>query len=321
VHFTLLGRVIEAVTGKPWRDEMAERVLKPAKLRRTTGYASRLYKDTNHAVPLERAESGWRPLILRKTDKTMHAAGGMGTSAVEGGRWLQLHLANGMLDGKRVLSAESARAMRTLQAKNDKPSGTIRKLEGYGCAWMVGSVNGHALAQHGGGYEGASAYVAMLPDDGVGIVVLINAGGIASRLGDIVAVDVIERLTGTKSAFDVYDRFTEQVRQMKEKRAAEAASAPPAAASLQLRQAASHYEGTYSNPWWGTLAVQDARGTLAFRLGDLVLAVQGAAEPDQFVVEEWLEEPTPAFFVVANGNDVEGVTLRHPKFGDVAFRR
>jgi len=314
--------VIEAVTGKPWRDEMVDRVLTPAQLRRTTGYASRLYGDANHAVPLERIESGWRPLVLRKTDKTMHAAGGMGTSAVEGARWLQLHLGDGTLDGERVLSAETARAMRTLHAKNEKPSGTIRKLEGFGHAWMVGSVNGHALCQHGGGYDGASAYMAMLPDDGVGIVVLINAGGIASRLGDIVAVDVIEHLTGTKSAFDVYERFTQQAREIKEKRAAATASSPHAASGLQLRQAVSRYVGTYSNPWWGTVAVQDARGTLAFRLGDLVLAVRGdETEPDHFVVEEWLEAPTPAFFVVANDNDIEGVTFRHPKFGDVAFRR
>ncbi len=106
VHFTLLGRVVEAVSGMSWRDYLDERVLEPAGLTRTTGYASRMYGDPDCALPMERVEGEWRVCRLKKTDHTMHAAGGLGASATDAARWLMLHMNDGEIDGKRVISAE-----------------------------------------------------------------------------------------------------------------------------------------------------------------------------------------------------------------------
>ena len=42
-HFTILGRVVESVTGESWRDYLAAHVFEPSGMTRTTGYASELY--------------------------------------------------------------------------------------------------------------------------------------------------------------------------------------------------------------------------------------------------------------------------------------
>ena len=57
-------------------------VFQPAGMTRTTGYASRMYGDADSAIPSEREGEGFRPTVQRKTDRTMHAAGGLGTTAL-----------------------------------------------------------------------------------------------------------------------------------------------------------------------------------------------------------------------------------------------
>lgn len=322
LHFTILGRVIEAVSGKPWRDFLREAVLAPAGMKRTTGYASALYKDKDHAVPSERLGTGWHALAQVKTDATMHAAGGMGTSAIEAARWLQLHLQDGTLDGKRVLAPETARTMRTLQAPLQEPDGTIRIIQGFGFAWSVGAFNGHPLASHSGGYAGAAAYMALLPDDHAAVVVMMNASGLAQGLGDVVAVEAMERLTGTTSPWIVYDRYTARAKQMKEKRA----QAPPDSAAKRSVFSLSHepkrYAGAFKNPWWGVLHVQDKAGSLSMTLGGLALDVEpGPGAAETFVVDELLDADTPAHFVLDPAGHVDAIQLQHPKYGEVVFRR
>ncbi|HZM16692.1 MAG TPA: serine hydrolase domain-containing protein [Candidatus Krumholzibacteria bacterium] len=322
VHFTVLGRVIEAVTGKSWRDELARSILAPAGMVRTTGYASQMYADPNAAVPLERVDGAWRAVEQRKTDRTMHAAGGLGSSAHELARWLRLQLQDGTLDGKRILSKETTGEMRATQSKLDEPDGSIRIIEGFGLAWSVGTFNGHRLCQHSGGYDGASAYVAFLPDDGVGVVVLLNAGGPARGLGDIAAVDVLERLTGTKSAWDVYDRFTRRARERKQTAAEEQASTPPPSSAPLLSQSPSAYVGSFSNPWWGTFEVQATEARLACRLGEMALPIgPSAAGNDHFTVADFLDENISGQFLAADGKSVESIRLLHPRFGELVFHR
>ncbi len=323
VHFTLLGRVIEAVAGKSWRDELAAHILAPARMTRTTGYASKMAADPNSAVPLERVDGAWRVVRQRKTDRTMHAAGGLGTSALEGARWLRLHLADGELEGKRILAPETARSMRTTQSKLAEPDGTIRIIEGYGMAWGVGSFNGHRLCQHGGGYAGASAYMAMLPEDGLGLVVLMNASGAARGLMDIVAIEFLERMTETKAAWDVYEKRTAQAREMKQKSAAaQATGAPDAAPPPVLAHPPAAYAGSFSNSWWGTFEVQPNGDRLACRLGEMELEIEASdADSDHFVVVDLLDKKTPGRFLAAADGTVEAIALQHPKFGELMFRR
>lgn len=322
VHFTILGRVIEAVSGKPWRDFLRDEVLKPAGMKRTTGYASALYKDKNHAVPLEREGADWKPVAQRKTDATMHAAGGMGTSAFEAARWLQLHIQDGTLDGKQVLRPETARAMRVLESKRDKPEGTIRIVQGFGMAWSVGTFNGRPLCQHGGGYRGASSYIALLPDDRTAVVVMINASGLAQGLGDIVAVDAMERLTGTTSPWNVYERYTARAKEAKEKQAQAPPDSTPARPEFALSMEAKRYAGDFKNPWWGDLHVQNGTGGLSMTLGGMALEIAPVAgTAEAFTVGDLLDADTPAHFVLSPGGKVEGVLLQHPKHGEVVFRR
>ncbi len=328
VHFTLLGRVIEAVSGEPWRDFLARSVFEPAGLTRTTGYMSRIEADPDHAVPCERDGDRFRPVEQRKSDRTMHAAGGLGTSGEDAARWLLLNLDRGSLDGVRVLPESLVAESGRVQARFPEPDGTIRIMEGFGLAWQVGTFNGRRLLQHAGGYAGASAYMALLPDDGVGVAVLLNAAGAAQGLGTIVAIDALERLTGTTSAWNVYDRYTARAREMQAargERASEAPPPPPELAAAALSRPVGLYPGRYRNPDWGTLTVTRDADTLRVSLGDAPLTLvppdSAAAGADRFGLAGLRDDPIPGAFLVGAGGDVDSLRLEHPRYGEVVFRR
>ena len=139
VHYTLAGRVLEAVEGKSWKDVLEERLFQPAGMTRTTAYASRMYSDPNVAFPMEGAPGAYTACATRKTDRTMHAAGGTGTTARDAARWLLVQLRDGEVDGRRVFSEDTALHSRELLSEIE-PSGTIRRQEGFGLAWSVGDL-------------------------------------------------------------------------------------------------------------------------------------------------------------------------------------
>ena len=104
MHFTLAGRVIEAVTGEAWRDDLAQHLFAPAGMQHTTGYADEMYARDDVAYPSQWDGAGFVLDPVRKTDRTMHAAGGLGTSAHDLGQYLRLLLNGGTVDGEEIIS-------------------------------------------------------------------------------------------------------------------------------------------------------------------------------------------------------------------------
>lgn len=321
IHFTLLGRVVEAVSGKPWRDYLEERILKPAGLTRTTGYASRLYGDADCAEPMEREDDAWRLCRLRKTDRTMHAAGGLGASARDAARWLILHMNDGEIDGKRVLSAERTREMRTLQARFPQKQGSFRVMEGFGLGWQVGSFHGTPLCSHGGGYAGTAAYYAMLAEKKCGFVLLMNAGGAAGGLQDVIAVDILDRLIDGDEPIDVLEAYRKRLREHKRQLAERGAELKANLAKpFDLTRPSSTYAGRFQNVDLGTLTIAPDGSRLKATMGECELDVAPAG-PDAFRVLGPTAEGASFRFVVSSAGDVTSVHGELPGTGAVVFRR
>jgi CubicO group peptidase (beta-lactamase class C family) len=321
VHFTLLGRVIEAVSGKPWREYLDERVLKPAGLIRTTGFASRMYADSDCAMPMERVDGQWRICKLRKTDRTMHAAGGLGASAIDAGRWLILHTNNGEIDGHRIISADRAKEMRTLQSKFPEKQGSIRVMEGFGLAWQVGSFHGTPLCSHGGGYAGTATYYAMLPEKKCGFAVLMNASGAASGLQDVIAVDILDRLIDGDERIDVLDAYRKRLKEAKEKFADKDAELAAAKAKpLKLSRPASAYAGRFESADLGSMTIAPFDSRLKVEWGECELDVKPAG-PDAFKVLGPTAEGIVFKFNIAPTGEVTAIGLDTDEEGTILFKR
>ncbi len=310
VHFTLAGRVIESVSGMKWQVFLDQRLFEPAGMMHTTALASEMFAEADHAEPLLRIDGAWQRARLVKTDRTMHAAGGMGTTARDAARWLILNLNGGEIDGRRILTKAMAREYYTMQSKRPKPEGRIRIEEGYALGWQVGKYRDatHPYYFHGGGYVGAASYFCFLPDDRIGVAVLTNSRG-GADLHTIVSIDVLDRLLGVKDQRDLLPVYEEGSR----KRRAESPAPPqglnPVRAPGGLSRPAESYPGTYSDPAFGEVEVfVDAQGELAARFGDMPIALfsRGADEFTACIVPEMT---TSGRFEIGPGGGVDAVIL------------
>ncbi len=270
VHFTLAGRVIEAVTGETWRDHLAKHWFEPMGMARTTGYADPMYADANVAFPYLPQGDGW-VRSGHKTDRTMHAAGGLGTSIDDAARWIRLQLANGAPGGRRLLAPETVAEIRKTQSTYAQPADSIGVRRGFGLGWMKGTYRGRTYFEHGGGYRGASSTFSFLPEEGIGVAVLVNAS--SSTMGEIVATDVYDRLLGLEPD----DRLARYEAWARETRQAEPAGGGFGGSRSRGRGASFDWSGTFENDDWGTVRFAQVDGEPRAWLGDLTGVVAPGA--------------------------------------------
>ena len=320
IHFTILGRVIESVTGESWRDYLDEAIFKPAGMTRTTGYADRMYSGDDYATPYEVGAEGLVPATHRKNDNTMHAAGGLGISINDMARWLRLCMNNGEIDGEQIIESASIAEMLRLHTK--APNGRIRAIKGFGLAWFVGNFlpDGPAYVSHGGGYIGAGAHMSFLPEKKIGVAILTNSGAPAAIFADnIISVDIYNKLLDAKVPDLLPGLRVDLIKRLPGLRAlaAKRDSDVRAADVKQLARPSKSYCGTYTNKWFGTLHVSKAANGLRFKLGSMDLP-SIKFEKDAFTVLVGEQARQGKFRV--QGGKVRSVTLEL-EVGSIRFKR
>jgi CubicO group peptidase (beta-lactamase class C family) len=271
LHFTLAGRVVEAVSGRSWRDYLAEELFAPAGMTRTTGYADRMYALEDVAVPAVLAGGRAVAAPVRKTDRTMHAAGGLGTSIDDLARWLRLQLNGGLAGEARLIAEEGLAATWELQSRSTADA-DFGPTEGFGLGWQRGSYRGHLELRHGGGYVGAASYACFLPELGLGLGILASGDLGAQALLRLVSTDVHERLLADDEVQDPLPELLRRTRSDRERfrrQEAEAAAAAERLPELSLPPAS--YHGTYRNEHFGALTIGGQGERLRARLGELEL--------------------------------------------------
>jgi CubicO group peptidase (beta-lactamase class C family) len=276
LHYTILGRVVEKVTGLPWKDVLAKRIFEPAGMTRATAYASRMYGSDDVAQPYTYvldANERLVPAPLRKTDRTMHAAGGMGASGNDVARWLLLNVNSGATpEGARILSDASVQQMRTLLCEQRSTRKILwqRVRLGYGLGWEISEYRGHKMVGHNGGYVGAAAHISFLPDEQIGVAVFANTDGPGAWV-DVIAAQVYDRLLEVKDAEDALAKFEQTIANADAKRPPPhvLTGKNPVAATDGLSQPPAKYAGAYVHPELGELRVTVENNQLAVSLGEI----------------------------------------------------
>jgi CubicO group peptidase (beta-lactamase class C family) len=134
---SICGRVIEVVSGQPYDAFLRDRIFRPLNMIDTTFHptaeqrarAARLYaidKQSQSLVP------GKHWLFDVNDQTTPNPSGGLYSTASDLGRFYQMVLNRGELEGRRLLSAEAVRQMTTVQ------SGDLKTGFTPGCGWGLG---------------------------------------------------------------------------------------------------------------------------------------------------------------------------------------
>lgn len=119
---SVAGRVLEVATGKSFEEFLSERIFKPLDMNETTfrltpeqreKRMAKLYQPNKEKTDLEPGEH-W--LFSDSPSDIPNPSGGLYSTASDLVRFYQMVLNGGELNGKRVLSADSAKQMTSLQS-------------------------------------------------------------------------------------------------------------------------------------------------------------------------------------------------------------
>ncbi len=288
VHYTLLGRVIEAVSGHSWKDEVKGRILGPAGLTRTTTSASQLYDGNNFAEPMISLGGAFQPVTTLKTDKTMHAAGGMATTSTDLGNWMRILLKEGRLGNKRILSEESVQRLLNVKSTVKKshlppPLKWVRK--GFSDGFHVSDFEGIKAVELGGNYPGASAFVMLIPDSAIGVGVLANVN---TPVCMIIIADVLDRLLGTthEDLVSLLKPVIAHQASTTEKNLARVSDSV-ASNTGQFSLTLGRYVGSFHNDLFGQLSITSERRRLEGTLGALDLLIAPTTKDDFITYSIW----------------------------------
>lgn len=182
--FVIAGRVVEELTGQTWDEALAERLLVPLGLSRTLT----LPED----VLLFRAAVGH----VDRDGKTQPAprwclprgggpAGLICATAADVLQFVRMHLDGGVTpDGTRILSSECVAAMLEPYVALPVPTPLLGSHRGLG--WVLNDWGGHRVCGHNGATVGQFAFLWVMPDDDIAVVLLTNGGRAQDLFADLV---------------------------------------------------------------------------------------------------------------------------------------
>ncbi len=316
--YNIYTMISDRETGKRWQDQLEDRIFRPLGMQRTTAYASRGARErwASAAPYFAFGRDGvWR-IPLEKTDATMQSAGGLLTTAEDLGRWLVFQLNDGRLDGRQVVDAALVRATHEpLVSTGDAKSGSPFAQTDYGLGWSHGTFRDRKVLSHGGGFVGFQSLIAFLPEERMGVAVVVNEGSIGGMLLEATVTSAFDWWLGTAEGPPAaqVDALLQRKAMFTERMAAEYAKRD--ARSWMLSRPRSAYAGTYTSELYGTVRVVADGERLEVTQGNL----KCVAEP--FTKEETVRvELVPGEGRVLAFEPAEGAVERIVLDGDTYVR-
>lgn len=188
VMYTAAGEAVAQAENSTWDKLIETRLFKPLGMKGsdTTVAAMQKSRDFSFGYDYNAATKVTRRLPQREIPSAA-PAGAINSSARDMAQWLRFMLGDGVINGKRLVSAKSFNEAVTRQI-------TIGGSISYGLGWFLRDWNKHKVVEHGGNIDGFNAQVALMPDQKLGFVLLTNVT--ASSLGAFAMNTVWKGLVG-----------------------------------------------------------------------------------------------------------------------------
>lgn len=275
IMFVAAGEAVAATAKMPWNDFVKTRIFLPLGMTNTVVSTAdwNALQDRSNGHHFDRARNA-SVLKTYLDDDNLAPAGAVKSSAHDMAQWVRFQLANGVIDGKRVVSAEALEETKTPQMVErmegaSKLSNPETNVQSYAMGWNVQDYAGDLLVAHGGALNGFRAQVDLLPKRNAGFVVLINED---RGLATVALRNAICDLLLGRKARD-WDAYYLGLDQRGEEKAAERKSLregkrkPNTKPSRELAA----YAGTYENAAYGPATIALENGVLTLRWSRLTL--------------------------------------------------
>lgn len=260
VIYAVAGYIMEKVTGLTWPQIMQKYLFSPLGMSSTSCDTASLIHSRNHAEPFQIMDGRLTQLDIWNVDSVAPAAS-VNTTAVDMCKWLSFLVSKGKSpNGKQLITPSVFEEMITKQIDFtdfiEDPQ--LFPLDGYALGWQTGLYRGKHILRHTGKIEGYSAVHTFIPEEGIGVSLMLNFHSPTISFMFSIMYDILDRLLGVHSPLSTYrfhdnqppepQIFNDCYEDLFKKRY-------PDAIPLHPQTDMSQYVGIYKNPGYGCIEI------------------------------------------------------------------
>lgn len=272
--FMTAGCLIERVSGKTWETFTREEIFKPLGMTSSNFSVVEMQQTKDFSLGYSTKDKKSTRLDFRNLD-AIGPAGSINASSTDMLNWLKLHLTEGKVGDKQVISAAEIAHLHRPQMLMDD-AGTAKNPElkdpSYALGWMTYRHRGLKVVEHGGNIDGFSALVYLAPEKDFGLVILSNQDG-AGIIGILAryATDMILGLETTDWYARTYGEDSDEANEPdKEDKKPE----PRRVTGTQPSHKPADYVGEYEHPGYGRIEIKEAGNGLKFKFNSFDLPME-----------------------------------------------
>lgn len=247
------GVLIERVSGKTWEEFTRERILGPLGMSRTSFHIAEMRDLADIAAPYMERKGKLREVPYKPLDGVT-ACGSINSSVNDMKAWLKLHLNQGRLGRRTLISEKTLAEMHAPQvvAPGPYPHPEI-PMSSYGLGWSASPYRGLLRVSHSGGIDGFSTRLTFAPEAGLGMVILTNRSG--NPVCSLLELNLLDRALGL-APVNWSRRFRkDRVEAEKKKKEEEKQRAAERRKNTRPSHPLADYEGCYEHPGYGAIVV------------------------------------------------------------------
>jgi CubicO group peptidase (beta-lactamase class C family) len=259
--YSAAGQIIELKSGKRWEEFVREKIFTPLDMNTASFAISDMTGHPDHGVPYREKRDSFELYKIPYYEDTegVAPAGAIISNIDELSHWLIALMNDGKYNGKQVLPTNVLKA--TLQPAIGLPN-TLGEALGfwellnpaYGMGRQTAAYRGHLLTYHGGDLPGFHSQVSFMPNDKIGVIVLVISDH-SAPLYNIVSYNVYERLLGLDQTPWSQRQLQQRLAGKKAGTEARAKAGGERVPNTKPSHALSDYAGDYENSAYGILKI------------------------------------------------------------------
>ena len=183
VIYSLIGDILKSATGHDYELLLRLKIFWPLAMNRASLGWNGIKSSANRATPHIRYSRKWKPIKISKTYYSVPPAAGVNASISDMAKWLKALLGGASsIISPDVIQEVTTPLVRTSKMKRYFRSWRNLKKAWYGLGWRVFDYSGTKIVHHGGYVRGYRVEMAFAPEEGIGMVILMNG---ASRFANV----------------------------------------------------------------------------------------------------------------------------------------
>jgi len=266
--YLLGGIIIEQVTGKNWREYITDNILKKIGMINSTTHMD--FCSEEETLPFKYNSN--EHLSSRKSENTLHAAGGIYSTLDDMGKWLSLYTYNSPV----VIGSKLLKLYLQDRIKVDKSMGPF-SMDEYGNGWISGSLMGNKLFFHFGSFYGYESMMSFQPGKNDGVFVFVNEINGGQRIASMITAYFYLIMSNDTNADSKIKMFTQFIDPLYKEGNVER--------KIFTFENSEKLTGEYYSPEYGNLIVDKNTSGYTFRIGKLESTAYAGEKENEMIIE------------------------------------